>query len=98
MKYFIGNISEHIEALKAEVVVIDLLASRMQALAVAGLESEVVAACALTRESPFTTIIVEQAHASGAQPMHRHPQLESASLVLSYDSAHLQNPLSPQHV
>ena len=68
LKCVIGSMSENIEALKAEVVVIDLFASKMQALAMAGLESEVVAACALTRESPFTTILVAQSHASGAQP------------------------------
>ena len=60
---------------------VDLLSSKMQALAVAGMEADVVAACSLIKETSFSTILVEQAHASGAQLMHRHHQLETASLV-----------------
>ena len=80
-KYFVGNASAKIEALKNEVIVTDVLSAKMQALCVAGYETEVESAIHLVRECSFTSILVEQAHASGAQLMHRHPQLETAALV-----------------
>ena len=53
----------------------------MQSLAALGFQSEVESAVVLAREAAWSTILVEQAHASGAQLMHRHPQLEASSLV-----------------
>ena len=81
LKYVVGNASAKIEALKNEALDTDLLAAKMQTLCVAGYESEVESAIHLVRECSFTSILVEQAHASGAQLMHRHPQLETAALV-----------------
>ena len=71
----------NIQALKLETGVTDEVACKMQALALVGLEAEVVAACLLTRETSLTTTLVEQAHASGAMITNRHPQIEQAQLI-----------------
>ena len=80
LKYFVGNAHDRITALVSDTVD-DPLLVKMQTLAASGFQSEVEAAVVLAREAPWSTILIEQAHASGAQLMHRHAQLEAASLV-----------------
>ena len=79
-KYLIGNVHDNLAGLLSETNVIDVVSGKMQALAAAGFMEEVESACVLARESSWTTILVEQAHGSAAQIMHRHPQLEAEAL------------------
>ena len=80
-RHVMGNIPDNIERLKGADVPADEVSAKMQALAVLGFESEVTAACYLVKESSLATTITEQAHASGAQLMRRHPQIDINSLV-----------------
>ena len=53
---------------------VDGTSSKMQLLAQMGLEEEVVKGLELLKEAAMTTILVEQAHGSGAQLMRRHQE------------------------
>ena len=77
--YAMGNIQANVAGLKAETDVRDATSAKMQALALLGHEGDVVRALLLLRETALTTILVEQAHASGAQLMKRHETLEHVS-------------------
>ena len=81
LKYIIGDVASNIEALNGETGATDLVASTMQALALLGLEVDVVAACVLTMETSLGTTFVEQAHASGAMISRTHPTLEQVQLL-----------------
>ena len=81
LKYTVGNVVANIECLKGEEGITDALTLKWQQLAELGYESEVVAGIELLKESSFTTIIVEQAHASGSLIMKRHTQLNTESLL-----------------
>jgi len=80
-KYFMGNIRENIDALILDEDVTEPVSLKMKSLARLGYDDDVVAACVLTTETSLTTVLVEQFHASGAQIMHRHPQLEHDALT-----------------
>ena len=73
--YAIGDITANVEALKDAADVSDPIGSKIQTLSRLTFESEVSAALELLRQSSMTTLLVEQAHGSGAQLMHRHPQV-----------------------
>ena len=73
--YCRGDIACNIEALKAAEAPTDATSCKIHMLASLGFEEEVVAALQLLTEASFTTIMVEQAHGSGAQLMSRHPQV-----------------------
>ena len=79
-KYIVGIPELNIEELTEGPAPTDDVGLKMYTLATLGYEKEVASACALIQESAMTTILVEQCHASGAQIMHRHPQLEQESL------------------
>ena len=81
MKYAMGDVRENVERLKLADPPSEHVSAKMQALAVMGYEDDVVAALLLLREVSLTSILTEQAHASGAQLMHRHQQLGEASLA-----------------
>ena len=81
LKYVVGDVLANIECLKAEDGISDPLTLKWQNLALLGFEEEVVAGINLFKEASFTTVIVEQAHASGALIMRRHPQLNTESLL-----------------
>ena len=75
-KFAVGDISEKVAALKAtDAPSSDPIVLKMQVMLQMGLDDEVLAALQMLRESSMTTILVEQAHASGAQIMRRHAQL-----------------------
>ena len=76
-----GNIRENIDALILDEDVTEPVSLKMKSLARLGYDDDVVAACVLTTETSLTTVMVEQFHASGAQIMHRHPQLEHDALT-----------------
>ena len=79
--YFLGDVHETVaKMMDGGPVPTDDVGVKMHTLAMLGYEAEVEASCLLIRESSMTSIIVEQCHASGAQIMHRHPQLEQESL------------------
>jgi len=73
--YCIGDIPGNVEALKDAADVEDHTAAKMQMLARLGFEAEVSSALELLKQTSLTTIMVEQAHGSGAQLMARHPQV-----------------------
>ena len=75
LKYVIGNLQEHIEFLKNDDEVTGPLALKWEGLATSGFEEELVEGLELFRGSSFTTIIVEQAQASGSLTMRRHQHL-----------------------
>ena len=75
-----GDARQNIADLKETDDVSEAVSLKMRTLALLGFEEEVVSACVLARESSLTTTLVEQFHGSGAQIMHRHPQLEHAAL------------------
>ena len=79
--YFMGNIRQNIDALILDEDVTEPVSMKMKSLARLGYDDDVVAACVLTTETSLTTVMVEQFHASGAQIMHRHPQLEHDALT-----------------
>ena len=79
-RYFMGDIRQNIAALKVTDDVTEPVSLKMRTLALLGFEEEVVSACVLVRECAMTSTLVEQFHGSGAQIMHRHPQLEHAAL------------------
>ena len=74
-KYCLGDISRNITDLKSAPPVTETTAAKIQVLAQLGYEEEVQAALELLKQSSLTTIMVEQAHGSGAQLMSRHPQV-----------------------
>ena len=80
-KYFMGDINENLGVLKVDETVSEPISLKMRTLLRLGFEEDVFAACKLTQETSLTTILVEQFHGSGAQLMHRHPQLEHDALV-----------------
>ena len=79
-KFFVGDIKQNIADLKVTDDVTEAVSLKMRTLSLLGFEEEVASACVLARESSLTTTLVEQFHGSGAQIMHRHPQLEHAAL------------------
>ena len=79
LKYVIGNLQENIKLLKKDEDVTHPLALKWKGLASLGFEEELIEGLVLFREISFTTIIVEQAHASGSMTMRRHPALETHS-------------------
>ena len=64
------------------------VAVKMQTLARLGYEEDVIAGCVLARESSRSTILVGQFHGSGAQLMHRHPQMAHATLCIRMTVRH----------
>ena len=82
LKYVVGNLDDNIRSLMNEEGVVHPLAVKWKTLVSLGFEEEVLAGLALFREAAFSTILVEQAHASGSQVMRRHPMLETHSLVV----------------
>ena len=80
--YFHGDARQKMTALMEEEGVTHPVAVKMQTLARLGYEEDVIAACVLARESSLSTTLVEQFHASGAQLMRRHPQMEHATLCI----------------
>ena len=81
LKYTLGDVSAHVEALKTDGDISDALTLKWKSLALLGFEYEVVAGIALFKETSFSIHIIEQAHASGSLLMRRHPMLETGSLV-----------------
>ena len=80
LKLAIGDVCGNVDELKSAGVLLEGTSAKIQSLAVMGYEEDCVAALVLLREASFTSILVEQAHASGAQLMRRHPQLGYGSL------------------
>ena len=80
-KYTQGDVRANIRDLMQDMSVDDEVSLKMQTLALMGYEDDVIAACHQLKETAMSTTIVEQAHASGAQLMNRHPTLESVSLL-----------------
>ena len=66
---------KNVEDLRFAPPAVDRTSSKMQLLAQMGLEEEVVKGLELLKEAAMTTVLVEQAHASGAQLMRRHQSL-----------------------
>ena len=64
-----------------DMTVVDEVSLNMQTMALMGHADDVIAACILLKETAMSTTMVEQAHASGAQLMRRHPTLEVVSLL-----------------
>ena len=81
LKYTQGDVRANIEDLKKDMSVVDEVSLKMQTLALMGYEDDVIAACHQLKETALSLTAVEQAHASGAQLMRRHPTLESVSLL-----------------
>ena len=81
LKYCIGDLDANIESLKTDDDITDPLSLKFKGLATLGFEEELKQGLELFRETSFTTIIVEQAHGSGAMMMRRHPALEMMSLT-----------------
>ena len=81
LKFALGQISEHLKDLKQAGPQLDPTSAKIQSLCVMGYEEDCLEALVLLREASFTMILVEQAHASGAQLMKRHPQLGYHSLL-----------------
>ena len=75
-----GDIKQNIEQFKQSLTESDRTSSKIQTLALLGYDSEVEASLLLLGESPMTSILVEQCHASGAQIMARHQQLGHEAL------------------
>ena len=95
--YCLGDIHLNVEALKAAPDVEDHTAAKMQMLARLGFEAEVSSALELLKQTSLTTIMVEQAHGSGAQLMSRHPQV-GASVMTSRMLVHNSRLLfAPSH-
>ena len=75
-----GNLDDSIRLLQTDDVTMPLVV-KMKTMVALGFEDEVRAGLALFQEAAFTTTLVEQAHASGALLMRRHPMLETHSLT-----------------
>ena len=68
------------EELKLAGAQLEGTSGKIQSRCVMGYEEDCVEALVWLREAGCTSILVEQAHASGAQLMHRHPQLGYGNL------------------
>ena len=79
--YAMGDVQVNIDVLKTATDVIEPTVVNIQTLVLLGHESDVVSSLLLLRETALTSILVEQAHASGAQLMNRHETLEHVSLL-----------------
>ena len=75
LKYTQRDVRANIRDLMQDMTVVDEVSLEMQTLALMGHADDVIAACILLKETAMSTTMVEQAHASGAQLMRRHPTL-----------------------
>jgi hypothetical protein len=80
LKFALGDIRRNVEELKLAGAQLEGTSGKIQSLCVMGYEEDCVEALVLLREAGCTSILVEQAHASGAQLMRRHPQLGYGNL------------------